>query len=465
MATIIHRRGRYYVVYNYKRQDGSVKQKWETYKTRAEADDRKKEVEYKQSIGTFKVKECKTLNDLLSEYITLYGKENWAPSTYSGNISLIKHYISPIIGNMKLTDINTHVIERYYQKLLSTKRVSPTIGKKDKEYCSPKRVKEVHKVLRGCFTQAVKWDIMEKNPCQYATVPKSEYKKREIWDAETLFHALDVCDDERLSLCINLAFACSLRMGELLGLTWDCVDISEESIEKGCASIYVNKELQRVGRDALKTLDNKDVIFMFPASNSLSATVLVLKTPKTKTSTRKIFLPKTVAEMLIKWKEKQDAAKEMLGDEYQDFNLVITGPLGMPTEGSTISSDFQKLIEKNDLPRVVFHSLRHTSITYKLKLNGGDIKSVQGDSGHAQVSMVTDVYSHILDEDRKYNAQKFEEEFYSGKAAAKKKTPEPEKKPEEDASVEQVQDNAALLLKLLSDPKTTELLKTLMNAN
>jgi hypothetical protein len=43
-------------------------------------------------------------------------------------------------------------------------------------------------------------------------------------------------------------------------------------------------------------------------------------------------------------------------------------------------------------------------VTYKLKLNGGDIKAVQGDSGHAQVNMVTDVYSHILDDDRKKNA-------------------------------------------------------------
>ena len=50
--------------------------------------------------------------------------------------------------------------------------------------------------------------------------------------------------------------------------------------------------------------------------------------------------------------------------------------------------------------RQVFHSLRHSSITYKLKLNGGDMKSVQGDSGHAQVKMVADVYSHIIDEDR-----------------------------------------------------------------
>ena len=69
----------------------------------------------------------------------------------------------------------------------------------------------------------------------YATVPKSEAKKREIWDAPTLFHALEVCEDERLKLAINLAFACSLRIGELLGLTWDCVDISPESIAAGKA--------------------------------------------------------------------------------------------------------------------------------------------------------------------------------------------------------------------------------------
>ena len=58
-------------------------------------------------------------------------------------------------------------------------------------------------------------------------------KERNIWDSQTLFHAIDCCEDERLKLCLNLAFSCSLRIGELLGLTWDCVDISEESIATG----------------------------------------------------------------------------------------------------------------------------------------------------------------------------------------------------------------------------------------
>ena len=73
----------------------------------------------------------------------------------------------------------------------------------------------------------------------------------------------------------------------------------------------------------------------------------------------------------------------------------------------------QEIIDEQGLPDVVFHSLRHTSVTYKLKLSGGDIKAVQGDSGHAQADMVTEVYGHILDEDRRKNAEMMENAFYN----------------------------------------------------
>ena len=56
----------------------------------------------------------------------------------------------------------------------------------------------------------------------------------------------------------------------------------------------------------------------------------------------------------------------------------------------------------------------HTSTTYKLKLSGGDIKAVQGDTGHAQATMVTERYAHILDDDRRVNAVRFQKEFYGG---------------------------------------------------
>ncbi len=193
--------------------------------------------------------------------------------------------------------------------------------------------------------------------------------------------------------------------------------------------------------------------------SSRTTTVQVLKAPKTASSVRKIFLPKTVAEMLIKWKEQQQETIQALGDEYQDFDLVMAGPLGMPTEAGTINASFRTLIERDDLPRVVFHSLRHSSITYKLKLNGGDVKAVQGDSGHAQVKMVTDVYSHILDDDRRNNAQLFEKAFYCG-AGKDPEDPETKEKTQPEIPADTAVD-AATLLKLLQNPEMAALLKTL----
>ena len=106
---------------------------------------------------------------------------------------------------------------------------------------------------------------------------------------------------------------------------------------------------------------------------------------------------------------------------------------------------------------MVFHSLRHTSVTYKLKLNGGDIKAVQGDSGHAQVNMVTDVYSHIIDEDRKRNAELFEEAFYG------KKNPNPKMdKSAEEKTVRLPEGlDAELLGKVLANPEMVALLSSL----
>ena len=124
-------------------------------------------------------------------------------------------------------------------------------------------------------------------------------------------------------------------------------------------------------------------------------------------------MPKTVAYILREWKASQDKQKEFLGSEYLDYNLVVALANGRPCEDRIILKSFEKLREKAGLPKVVFHSLRHSSTTYKLKLNHGDLKATQGDTGHAQIDMITSVYAHILDEDRKINAQKFESAFYA----------------------------------------------------
>ena len=214
---------------------------------------------------------------------------------------------------------------------------------------------------------------MEKNPAIDATLPKRNKKKREIWTAEMLMQA----------------------------------------IETNSCYIVINKIIERVSVEVLDFMDRKDIITIFPTQKRNNTTVVVMKTPKTETSNRKVYIPSHVGKCLKELKAEQDHTKEILGNEYKDYNLVLATTFGMPIGASHVRTKMKQIIKKEGLPDVVFHSLRHTSVTYKLKLSGGDIKAVQGDSGHAQADMVTEVYGHILDEDRKKNAQLMENAFYN----------------------------------------------------
>lgn len=221
-------------------------------------------------------------------------------------------------------------------------------------------------------------------------------------------------------------------------------------MQKEKVSIFINKECQRIQKKSLEFIGGKDIIFVFPPHHKNNTTVTVLKSPKTDSSIRKVFLPASVSDMLLKWKERQQEQKEILGDEYMDYNLVITSAFGYPVGDGVIRTAFKKLIRDYNLPDVVFHSLRHSSVTYKLKLNGGDIKAVQGDSGHAQVSMVTDVYSHIIDEDRRKNAELFEDAFYQ------KNSLDPQ------MASPSTETDAELLAKALANPEIKNILMSLV---
>ena len=107
--------------------------------------------------------------------------------------------------------------------------------------------------------------------------------------------------------------------------------------------------------------------------------------------------------------------------------------------------------------KVVFHSLRHSSTTYKLKLNHGDLKATQGDTGHAQIDMITSVYAHILDEDRKINAQKFESAFYANPDLRSVRPPE---EPKESAPA--TLDLEALVEQLRNSPELANTLAALL---
>ena len=374
---------------------------------------------------------------------------------YDSQTALIANYINPIIGDMEVQDITTRVVDKYIQTLQKTPSVSRTNRKARTEIVTNSTFEKIIKLLRCAFKQAVRWELIEKNPFDNVVLPKTEYKKRDIWDAETIRLALDQCTDSKLYIAMNLAFACSLRMGEILGLTWKNFHIEDENIATDNAYIYIEAELARASKQAIETLGEKDIYHIFTPLMPNTSTRIILKKPKTDSSIRKVWLPKTVAYILREWKTSQEELKSFLGDEYQDFDLVVALPNGRPCENRIIEKEFSLLKQKAGLPNVVFHSLRHSSTTYKLKLNHGDLKVTQGDTGHAEIDMITKVYAHILDEDRKINAQKFESAFYAN-PDLRKVTP-PQEQPQA-----QTIDLAALIEQLQKSPELANTLAALI---
>lgn len=374
---------------------------------------------------------------------------------YDSQTALIANYINPIIGDMEVQDITTRVVDKYIQTLQKTPSVSRKNRKARTEFVTNSTIEKIIKLLRCAFKQAVRWELIEKNPFDNVVLPKTEYKKRDIWDAETIRLALDQCTDSKLYIAMNLAFACSLRMGEILGLTWKNVHIEDENIATDNAYIYIEAELARASKQAIETLGEKDIYHIFTPLMPNTSTRIILKKPKTDSSIRKVWLPKTVAYILQEWKTSQEELKSFLGDEYQDFDLVVALPNGRPCENRIIEKEFSLLKQKAGLPNVVFHSLRHSSTTYKLKLNHGDLKVTQGDTGHAEIDMITKVYAHILDEDRKINAQKFESAFYAN-PDLRKVTP-PQEQPQA-----QTIDLAALIEQLQKSPELANTLAALI---
>lgn len=121
MASIVKRRNRYSVVYTYTDENGVKKQKWETFNTNAEAKKRKVQIEFEQDTGTFILPSAKTVSELLEEYMSIYGVNTWAMSTYEARRSLIFNYINPLIGDLKLDEVTPRTMDKYYQSLLTVR--------------------------------------------------------------------------------------------------------------------------------------------------------------------------------------------------------------------------------------------------------------------------------------------------------------------------------------------------------
>ena len=119
-------------------------------------------------------------------------------------------------------------------------------------------------------------------------------------------------------------------------------------------------------------------------------------------------------EELKKWLKQLAADERKDPARYHDSGMLFRLPNDLAVEPVLIRKKFLKRQDAHpEFPRIVFHGLRHSSATYQLIESGGNIKAVQGNTGHATTGILMDTYAHTQDKPRLELAEKLEADFYS----------------------------------------------------
>jgi integrase len=139
-------------------------------------------------------------------------------------------------------------------------------------------------------------------------------------------------------------------------------------------------------------------------------TQLIFQQPKTEQSRRTIPIPSDVVDALKRYKARQAQEKLLMGQAYEDQDLVFRWAKGHPLEPVGFYRRFIQLVQKAGLPHHRVHDVRHTFATLMLEL-GESPKTVQTMLGHASITTTLDIYSHVSLELEKRAAAKLNDAF------------------------------------------------------
>ena len=428
MASILRRGDSYSVRFKYKDHAGRICEGWESFKTKKEAQDRKISVEKELLDGTFLVPDAMTVEEMLYKWIPIQSsKHKWAPKTYQSNLALIQNLIIPYIGEMQMQKLRPYHIEALYDTLSKTP-CGQYVGGKRRDL-SPKQQKrtlsgttlhEVHQLLHNSFLLAVEWGILIKSPVP-VEAPKKTTQERSIWEVDEMRAALDSMEDPILHLAVHLTLVGALREGEVAGLTPEDIDFDAAN---GMGTFTVNKSMQRIQKASLAKTGKECILWEFEDKREGSNTVLVLKKTKTASSCRTIFMTEALKEELKHWFLRLEMDEADMDGRYRNSGMLLRLPNGLAVEPVLIRKKFEKWQDAHpEFPHIVFHGLRHSSATYQLMISGGDVKAVQGTTGHASANLLVNTYAHIQQDSRKKLGKKFEEGFYKPVESAPQSIP------------------------------------------
>ena len=292
--------------------------------------------------------------------------------SYKGQI---KNHIKPALGAVKLDHLAPHVIQQFYNDLCKPQTKRRKDGTAEEvPGLSPKSIKNVHGVLHKALQQAVENQYIHSNPANVCKLPRVEKRELHPLDEKQIPLFLDAIKGHRFEALYTVTLFTGMREGEALGLRWSCVDFDT-------GTITIDKQLQREkkvgGQYVFASLKNGKIRTITPAPWVMS----YLKAHKVKQ-----------AEIRLK-----------SGPLWENSDLVFTNEEGHHLAIATVYNHFKAVAASIGAPELRFHDLRHSYAVASIRA-GDDVKTVQGNLGHATAAFTLDVYGHVTDQMKRASA-------------------------------------------------------------
>lgn len=292
-----------------------------------------------------------TTGEWLRTWFEVYSKPNIREATQDQYTNFLEKHVIPSVGDIPLEKLTSLRLQKLYQDLRTHGKVCQ--NKNAGSGLSQKTVRNIHMMLHVALEQAVKEDLISKNPTDGCIAPKVEKKEMKVIQPEKIGAYLQAAADRNVLPMFYLELTSGLRRGELLALLWSDLDIDQRTIS-------VNKSV--AGRHG----------------------ELKVSAPKTKHSIRKVAIPQQAVELLI-----QEHA--LHPDNPYMFPSPVTGTMYHPDTAGLLH---KKLLKESGIENVRFHDLRHTFATVALQ-NGVDIKTLSHMLGHFSSGFTLDTYTHV----------------------------------------------------------------------
>lgn len=281
----------------------------------------------------------------LNEWLDYYVQPRTKQRTYEKYYKQIHKHVLPVLGDYDMDDLTAVTLQKFIAALID-------------KGLSANTVNGVITLLKTSLQRAVSVGVAQRQYSDFIVRPKTREKQVECFskDEQKKIERYVFDKNKPKLFGIVLCLYTGLRIGELLALTWDDVDLQKGIIcvSKSCHDSWENGEY-----------------------------VKVIDEPKTESSMRIIPFPK---QLLPRLKELKKLTKS---------GYVIGGEHVHGTQVRSYQKTFETLLKKLKISHKGFHSLRHTFATRALEC-GMDVKTLSEILGHKNPMVTLKRYAHSM---------------------------------------------------------------------